>query len=85
MGDKVYSVRQVQKLVYQAFKQGQGGSSTDQYGGRLGLQNRRMTALRKLFPKVYPPHPATRAALRRREQPKFVYPPERSQTAHLVV
>jgi hypothetical protein len=71
--DRTYSKQEVRRLLYQAYKHGQGGHSRDEWQGRLSLQNRRLTGLRKLFPLVFGKHPATAAAERRHQQPKIVF------------
>ena len=48
-----FTIEEVRRLMYQAYKHGQGGHVTDSWHGRLGLQNHRMAALRKLFPRIF--------------------------------
>jgi hypothetical protein len=70
-----FTLKEVRQLMYQAFKQGQGGESefTEPYFGsgqkigKLATQNLRFNSLRKLFPKIFGPHPTTAAAQVRRE------------------
>jgi hypothetical protein len=64
---KTYTAIQVRKLVYRAYKEGQGGQSTDKWGGRLSVVNTRLTKLSKLFPKLFP---EWRTSKKRREAAK---------------
>lgn len=67
--DTMYSLEQVRSLMYQAYKQGQGGNVvSDWHSSRLSLQNRRFSELRQLFPRIFGKHPCTEAAARRRAQ-----------------
>ncbi len=64
--NSIYSLEQVRRLMYQAYKQGQGGHVVAAGSlSRLSLQNRRFSELRVLFPRIFK-NPCTEAAARRR-------------------
>ena len=48
-----FTLEEVQKLMYQALKVGEGGHAEDKWNSRLALRNKRLATLRYRFPKVF--------------------------------
>jgi len=54
LAGQTYTAVEVRKLVYRAFREGEGGHTSSQWHGQLGLANLRLGRLSELFPKLFP-------------------------------